>query len=159
MPWIRMAAAALALMLVAAAATADSKPAPGRAGGRAAARAVDREGWPRTRAGELGRRWVTAFSTGEKAMRDCLTDIMAPESLARKGVHVRVERYRDLRERFGTLTLVSVDKSEPGKVEVTLAAADLSPHEFIFTAQTEPPFKLLQVAMREPGHSFPGFGH
>jgi len=85
---------------------------------------------------------------------------MAPESLAKKGIATRVERYRDLRERYGTLTLVSVEKSEAGQVEATLAATDLSQHRFIFNVQTETPFKMLSVAMREPGHmGIPGFGH
>src|SRR5580765_8963363 len=48
--------------------------------------AAAREGWPDTRAGELGHRWVKAFGEGEKQMKECLADIMAAESLAKKGV-------------------------------------------------------------------------
>ena len=155
--WRVRAVLLLVLFATAAAAAPGIPSAPGQ--DAAARREADREGWPATRAGELARRWVRAFSTGEKAMKECLADILAPESLARKGVAVRVERYRDLRERFGTLTLVSVDGAEAGRLEVTLAASDLSQHRFTFNVQTAAPYKLLSVAMREPGHMLPGFGH
>jgi hypothetical protein len=160
------------LMLWVAAAVADphasstpapaAVPAPAHAPAPAAsgpAYVTDREGWPDTRAGELGHRWVKAFDTGEAAMKQTLSEILAPESLARKNVNARVERYRDLKERFGALTLLSVDRSTADEVEVTLAAADLSPHSFTFTVQKAEPHKLLTVSMKEPGHMIPGFGH
>ena len=121
--------------------------------------AAAREGWPDTRPGELGHRWVKAFGEGEKQMKECLADIMSAESLAKKDAHARVERYRDIHEKYGTLTLVSVDKSESDKVEVTLAASDLSQHHFVFATEKAAPFKLLSVSMMEPGHMIPGFGH
>lgn len=125
----------------------------------AAAADEDAEGWPPTRAGELAHRWVESFNTGEKAMKGCLAEIMAGESLKKTKLPARVERYRDLRERFGTLTLVSVDRSEPFKVEVTLAASDLSQHHFTFTAEDTAPHKLLAVSMMEPHFGLHGFGH
>ena len=156
----RIAAVTVSLMLVAAVARADSKPSPAPAPDDSLVREAVREGWPATRAGDLAHRWVKAFSSGEKAMKACLADILAPESLAKTGVSVRVERYRDLRERYGTLSLVAIEKSEPGQVEATLAASDLSQHHFIFNVQTQAPYKLASVAMREPGHmGMPGFGH
>jgi hypothetical protein len=138
--------------------TRDSAPAASQAQA-AAAPTKDAEGWPVTRAGELGRRWVTAFNTGEKEMKECLADIMASESLKKTAMPQRVERYKDLREKFGTLTLVSIDSSEPYKVSATLAATDLSQHHFVFNTQTAAPFKLLSVSMMEPHFGLHGFGH
>jgi hypothetical protein len=160
----RLVAVAILQMMVAAVALAESKaapaPAPAPTPSDSVMREAVREGWPATRAGELAHRWVKAFSTGEKAMKQCLADIMAPESLAKTGVAVRVERYRDLHEKYGTLTLVSVEKSDPGQVEATLTASDMTEHHFIFNVQTQAPYKLSSVAMREAGHmGMPGFGH
>lgn len=156
----RRVAVVVLQMLVATVALADSKAAPAPAMSDSVMSEAVREGWPATRAGELAHRWVKAFSQGEKAMKQCLADIMAPESLAKTGVSVRVERYRDLRERYGTLTLVSVEKSEPGQVEATLAASDMSEHHFIFNLQPQAPYKMSSVAMREAAHmGMPGFGH
>jgi hypothetical protein len=120
---------------------------------RAGAPAADREGWPATRAGQLAHRWVAAFDAGEKEMKACLADIMAADALTKKPILSRVERYRDLKERFGSLTLVSVDKNEAASIEVTLAAADLSTHHFVFHLEPKPPYKLEQVGMMEGIHA------
>jgi hypothetical protein len=122
-------------------------------------RETDREGWPDTRAAALAHRWVRAFGQGEKAMKQCLTEIMAPASLEKTDMKVRVERYRDLRERFGKLTLTKIEKSTEDEVEATLAAEDLSEHHFIFAAQSVAPYKLLTVSIKQQGHGMPGFGH
>ena len=117
----------------------------------------DRDGWPDTHAGTMGRRWVSAFNTGEQAMRDTLAAIMASESLQKSAMPQRIERYRDLRERYGTLTLVLVEKSEPDRCEVTLTGSDMAEHRFVFSTQSTAPFKLVSVSMIERGHF--GMGH
>lgn len=120
----------------------------------------DRDGWPATHAGALARGWVTAFSSGDSAMKAYLTAHLAPTSLADKSVPQRIERYRDLCQKYGRLELASVVKSAPGKLTVKLMASDATRYEFIFTAQTEAPYKLLSVAIREGGHfGHGGFGH
>lgn len=128
--------------------------------GLAAAPPASRDGWPDTPAGAAARQWVAAFSKGETAMRQALTDLMAPESLATRGIDARMETYRDNRERFGALVLATVDKSAPAELEVTLLASDLSRHRFVFKTRTAPPHKLLSVGrieMQPGGHS--GFNH
>ena len=125
-----------------------------------AAREPDRGGWPDTRVGKLARGWVAAFSSGEAAMKEYLTTHLAPASLADKGVPRRIERYRDLREKYGKLELASVVKSSPEKLTVKLMASDATRHEFVFTAQSEAPYKLVSVGIREAGHfGHGGFGH
>ena len=119
------------------------------------ARGSDRDGWPETRVGALARGWVAAFSSGDSAMKTYLASHLAPTSLADKSVPQRIERYRDLRKRYGRLELASVVKSSPEKLTVKLMGSDATRYEFIFTAQTEAPHKLLSVAIREGGH----FGH
>jgi len=108
--------------------------------------------WPDSPAGAAARRWVEAFSEGEDAMRVCLTEILAPESIAQRGIDERLETYRGLRDRFGSLVLVSIDKSEPNELAATLIASDLARHKFIFTVQSEPPHMLISVGRIERGH-------
>ena len=121
----------------------------------AAQASADGDGWPDTRVGELARGWVTAFSSGDSAMKAYLAAHMAPASLADKNVPQRIERYRDLRKKYGRLELASVVKSSDDKLTVKLMASDATRTEFIFTAQTGAPWKLVSVGIREGGH----FGH
>jgi len=146
----------LALLAGGAAAAPDSRAAQARPD---TTKYEDREGWPDTHAGALAHRWVRAFGLGEKAMKECLAEIMAPASLEKTDMKVRVERYRDLHERYGKLTLAKIEKSTEEQVEATLAAEDMSEHHFIFTAQPAAPYKLVSVAIKQPGHGMPGFGH
>jgi len=139
-------------MLALFAALAGTPPA-----GLAAASPASRDGWPDTPAGAAARQWVVAFSKGETAMRQALTELLAPESLATRGLDPRMATYRENRERFGTLVLATVDKSAPAELEVTLLASDLSRHRFVFKTQTAPPHKLLSVGrieMQPGGHGF-----
>lgn len=123
-------------------------------------RPSSRDGWPQTRAGELARLWVEAFSTSEAAMRTFNEKYLTPQSLAKRSVVKRTEGYRKLREQYGPLMLASVVKSTPGEVTVSLMDADGSAHEFIFAVQAEPPHKLVSVSIREQRHhGFGGFHH
>lgn len=105
--------------------------------------------WPQTSVGQLARRWVEAFSSGEDALRRFLDQELTPASLAQRSLDQRLESYRALHERFGRLTLASVGSSHAGVLELSLNAADGSPHAFTFEAQTEPPFKLLAVELMD----------
>lgn len=127
----------------------------------AASPAVD-DGWPDTREGALGRRWVAAFVSGEEAMREFYIKDLAEKSLQEKGMEGRLSRYRELRERFGKLVFGAVEKSQKGELTVTLIDADAASHKFVFRAQTEAPFKLINVGMlqtRTVGHGGGGGFH
>ncbi len=143
--WVLAIAAGLAVAVVPVAAADPAKPAP-----------AAKDGWPDTPAGAAARRWVAAFSKGEEAMRGCLKEILAPASLATRGIEERMTTYRENRERFGTLTLASIEKSAPDEVEATLLAADLSKHRFVFKVDPAEPHLLLSVGRLEvqqvPGH-------
>lgn len=123
-------------------------------------RKAAREGWPDTPAGEVAGGWVDAFSAGEDAMRAFLLKNLTEEAFTRRSMSKRLETYRASQERFGTLTLVSVDKASPGEIKATLMAADASAHTFIFNVQTDAPHRLVSVSMLEmQGHGHGGFGH
>jgi hypothetical protein len=148
-PWIIAALLCLALATPAAAAdTRDSST---------AAR------WPDTRVGTLARGWVTAFNTGEDAMRGFLKDHMAAKNLAEKGVPSRVERYRTLREKYGRLQLERVIASSASELTVKLLDADAHAREFTFRSETNAPYKLASVSLKESAAGihgmFGGFHH
>jgi hypothetical protein len=128
-----------------------------------AAAAAAPASWPATRAGELARGWVTAFSTGEDAMREFLDQNMAAKSLEERDTRTRVEKYQSLRDQYGKLQLDAVIKSEPGELTARLLDSDAKSHEFVFVVQTEAPYKLRSVSMREQMHGlhgmFGGFHH
>lgn len=153
----RMIGRAVAVLLAVFTMTAA---APRTEPGATAAKSASVDGWPDTRAGDLARRWVLAFSTSEKAMREFNRTSLAKESLAKRGAEERVVSYRKLRERFGTLVLGAVEKSAPHELSVKLMASDASMHGFTFTVEKRPPHKLIAVSMKERrGHGFGGFHH
>lgn len=119
--------------------------------------------WPDTRVGALARGWVTAFDTGEDAMRAFLADHMAAKDLAERGVPSRVERYRTLRDQYGRLQLDRVVESSPTELTVKLLDGDAKSREFTFRSEAQAPWKLVSVSIKEavPGlHGlFGGFHH
>ena len=142
----------------AAPAAATAKPAAATAKPAAAAA---RDEWPDTRAGAIGRGWVAAFDSGEKAIVDFYNREMSAQNLAKKPAEQRLGHYREARERFGKLTLGEVVASAPNEVQVTLIDSDGASHKFTFTLESEEPHKLVTVTMldHQHGHGFGGFHH
>jgi hypothetical protein len=132
-------------------ALAESKPAPPSA--------TARDGWPESRAGQVGRGWVRAFSTGDSAMREFYRREMDPEALAKKSMESRIESYRKLRERLGRLSLDTVVREAPAELVVQLLDSDATRQEFTFTIQTSAPHKLLSVSFKDKRHFHGGFHH
>jgi hypothetical protein len=121
---------------------------------------AESDGWPDTREGAIARRWVKAFSAGETAMRRALPDLLTPEALAKHGMDERMERYRQFHDQIGDLTLVQVDKAVPGELTATLVGSDMKSRQFVFTVQTAPPYRLLNVSMLQKAHAgLGGFHH
>ena len=154
-------AVALAVTLSLAMTPAHAQPAPPAPVTPPPAAAKD--AWPATRAGELARGWVTAFSTGETAMREFLDQHMAAKSLSERNTNTRVEKYKTLHDQYGKLQLESVVNSTPGELTAKLIDSDAKSREFVFAVQTEAPYKLLSVSIREQMHGmhgmFGGFHH
>ena len=133
---------------------------PAAAGKKAAAKSDD--GWPATREGAIARRWVEAFSKGEKAMRATLPELLTKEALAKTGMDERMERYRSMHDRLGSLMLVKIESSAPGELTAVLATSEMQQLPFTFKVQSEAPFKLISVTAAMPGghgHGGGGFSH
>ena len=148
------------LMLVAALAWAAPKPSTSVAKTTSSRKAAKDE-WPSTPTGLLARRWAEAFSKGEKAIKEALPEILAPENLAKRTMEDRMESYRGLHDRFGALMLVKIESATPDSLVATLASSDMSQRQFVFAFQSAAPYKVTRVTIREyqsHGHSG-GFHH
>lgn len=120
---------------------------------RAAASASEDVGeWPATPLGALARQWTEAFSSGEPAMRQVLPQLLTAESFAKRDLETRLESYRGLHERFGSLMLSRVDSLGADEIRVTLIASDMSQHGFVFTAAPGPPYRLERIALIDRQH-------
>lgn len=107
--------------------------------------------WPASREGQVAKGWVEAFDAGEPAMRRFLAENLAASSLAAKGVDDRIVTYRSLREKLGSLALVRVVEERPGALDVGLADAKGTEHEFTFeleSVETGEPRKLRSITGR-----------
>lgn len=124
----------------------------------AAAQSDAAPAWPATRAGEVAKAWVTAFNTGEKAMQEFLATRMSTKALKDRSIPARVERYRDLREKYGRLQLDRITKSGPHELTVKLLDADAKSHEWVFKSEDRAPWKLASVGIKQPAFHH-GFGH
>lgn len=147
-------AASIAALLLAA-------PVAALEGSKDVAAKAARDGWPETPAGAMARTWVTAFRKGERAMKACLEENLASQSLAERGIAARLESYRALRERLGDLMLVRVVSSAPDSLVAMLATSEMSEREFTFHVQPRPPHKLLRVSLKDTraGHGGHGGAH
>jgi hypothetical protein len=112
-------------------------------------KAAVHEGWPDSRAGELGYGWVVAFSSGEKEYREFMQANLSAASLEKKGMSARMESYRSLREKYGKLVFSSVVGEKPGELTVKLMGSDGTETEFVFTIEPETPFKLVSIGVKQ----------
>ena len=118
--------------------------------------------WPATPAGAFASDYVTAFNAGDDAMKAFYRQSFAPESLVVRPPEKRLSRYRDLREKFGTLAFGGVVKDSAGTLSVRLLDADAVPHEFTFEIGATRPVRLQKISMKQTimGHGgFGGFHH
>ena len=156
---ILLAAAFVAAPIAVSAATPTTSPHSASAPVAASAVSSEHDGWPATPAGVLARDWVSAFGAGDDSMAACLNRVLPAESLAKRPMSERLVTYRRMHDELGTLTFFAVDRQSADELTVTLLAADLSKHKFIFTLQPDAPHRLLSIKTIQGGHgSFPGLG-
>jgi hypothetical protein len=115
--------------------------------------------WPDTPAGAIGKQWVEAFGAGDSAMRAFYGRALGKAALAERSVAQRLERYRELREQYGTLKLFAVVKSTPAELTASLMDAEAKRHEFVFKVEPAAPHRLVSVAINQRRHGLHGFHH
>ena len=124
----------------------------------AASAAPARDGWPDTPVGNLSRRWVAAFCSGDSAMRAFHRAQFTAEARAKRTDQERAVLIVQLLVRGGALSLGKVVQSKPEELTVKLLDADAKSHEFVFKALAGPPAKLTSVSVKQSMFQHGGHG-
>ena len=108
---------------------------------------------PDTPAGELVAAYLEAFNAGEVRMRDFLDTHVAKEDLARITPETRLARFREMKQRLGTLEPVNVLQATESSLVIELKSSGGPPVEFTFDlAPTSPPtLRGIRVEDRDRG--------
>jgi hypothetical protein len=100
--------------------------------------------WPKTKIGDLARRWVESFSSGDEAMRKYfIHDMVNGDDPAK--VDERMSSYRAGRQHLGSLKFSSIVSATSTELVAVMTLANGTPVNATFTAQAQPPFKLVSV--------------
>ena len=105
--------------------------------------------WPQTRAGAMARAWLDAFNSGEVQMRRFLGSNMAERSLKERSIDTRMETFRDLRKRYGTLSVKGITRSDAVQLDALISCGDGTVRTFRFELEDEPPHKLQAIRIFE----------
>jgi CubicO group peptidase (beta-lactamase class C family) len=100
---------------------------------------------PDTEAGKRVAGWIAAFNTGDDAaMRQYLSENLAPEAIARRPIEERLGMNRDMREAFGTVELRKVVQARESLVAVVFAIRE-GFVELSFEFEPQPPHRLMRI--------------
>ncbi len=143
-----LALAGLFSCLLAAPVTADPAAAPaGRAVAAPAppAPAPTAMRWPDTPVARHARAWFDAFNDGEAATRALYQEHYSPAALASRPVEQRLDQYREMRTREGTLTPLSIPELNEDGIQVAARAADGHMLTLTFECEPDPPHGIRGI--------------
>jgi D-alanyl-D-alanine carboxypeptidase len=109
---------------------------------------------PDTPAGRNAAAYIQAFNAGEAAMREFLEGRVAKEALLKTPVEARIDRYRQMKGRMGTIELRKVVESRGAFVSVVARTTNGPTVRMDFEFEPTEPFGLLGIrieALEEGG--------
>ena len=109
---------------------------------------------PQTSAGRQVEAYVLAFNAGDAAMREFFAGHTAKEALQKTPVEVRMDRYRQMRDRLGSIELRKLIESRADFVSVIARTSDGPIVRLEFQFEPTEPFGLLGIrieAMEDTG--------
>jgi len=109
---------------------------------------------PQTPAGRQVEAYVQAFNSGEPAMREFIIGHTAKDALQKTPVEVRMDRYRQMRSRLGSIELRKLVSSRADFVSVIARTSNGPMIRLEFQFEPAEPFGLLGIrieAMEEGG--------
>ena len=109
---------------------------------------------PDTPAGRHVGAYVQAFNAGDAAMREFFASQLAKEALLKTPAEARLERYRQMRDRMGSIELRKVVESRGSFVSVVARTANGPTVRMDFEFEPNEPFGLLGIrieALEEGG--------
>ena len=125
--------------------------AAGRALPSAPGRGQDAPRLPQTQAGRAVEAYLKAFNADEAAMREFFTARAAAASLERTPIAVRLERYRQMRERLGTLELREVVDAAAGRISAMVRGSNGPLVQMDFEFEAAEPFGLVGIRVEDAG--------
>jgi CubicO group peptidase (beta-lactamase class C family) len=100
---------------------------------------------PMTPAGRSVSDYVAAFNSGESAIREYFLARAAKSGLEKNPIDVRMDRYRDMKGRLGTITLQSLVEARADFVSVIAHTSDGPTIRMDFQFESAEPFGLLGI--------------
>ena len=119
--------------------------------GALAAGRTQQSSLPQTPAGRRVEAYVKAFNAGEAAMKDFFAANVVKDSLLKNPVETRLARYRQMRERLGTLEIRKVVESRADLVNVVAHGSNGSVVSLDFQFEAAEPFGFLAVRVMDLG--------
>ncbi len=107
--------------------------------------------FPSTPAGKRARAYVEAFNAGEKEMREFFLNYSAKENLAQSPIDQKLQRYRQMRERLGTLGLQKVEESGESEFSGLFRGSQGPLVNLEFDFEKSPPYGLLGIRVEDAG--------
>ena len=104
---------------------------------------------PRTPAGNHVEAYVKAFNSGEEAMKEFFRDHASKDALNDASVEQRVERYRQMHERLGSLTLEKVLASREDFVSALFHAGNTGQVRIDFEFEKSSPYGLVGIRVED----------
>jgi len=106
---------------------------------------------PQTPSGRRVEAYLKAFNAGESAMREFMAGQTAKDSLQKVPVEVRLNRYRQMRDRLGTLDLRRVVESRDDFVSVMVHGSKGPLVNLEFQFEPAEPFGLIGIRITDVG--------
>jgi D-alanyl-D-alanine carboxypeptidase len=106
---------------------------------------------PQTPAGRSVAAYLKAFNAGEEAMREYFASFTAKVALQQAPIETRIGRYRQMRERLGTLGLRKLVEAKPDLVRVVAHGSSGPLVSLDFQFEPAEPFGLIAVRVMDAG--------
>ncbi len=106
---------------------------------------------PRTSAGRNVAAYLEAFNAGEAAIKDFFLTRTAAGSLKQMPIEARLDRYRQMRERLGTLELRKVVDAAAGRIGALVQGSNGPLVRMDFEFEAAEPFGLLGIRVMDAG--------
>jgi len=106
---------------------------------------------PQTPAGRRIEAYLKAFNAGEPAMREFMAEQTAKDSLQKVPVEIRLNRYRQMRDRLGSVNLQRVVESRDDFVSVIVRGSKGPIVNLEFQFEPAEPFGLIGIRITDVG--------
>jgi CubicO group peptidase (beta-lactamase class C family) len=108
-----------------------------------------------TLAGQSVLAYLKAFNDGEQTMRDYFAAHLAKDALQKTPMEMRLDRYRQMRDRIGSLEIQRVNQARDGSVSLLARGSKGPLLQLEFEFEPVEPFGLLGIRVQDAGEGGP----